>query len=452
VIRVSTASGSRVFTGTTDQQVTSHGWPAPIPYGLKLYGRSGTTHVSDYESEMVWGTADGVFDAHAYLGFGGSTSTHSVWDYRGAEIGNSTRFVYSASLRGNDQPSRTGDPRSLSEQLSMLGTVSSQGNDQTRFYGNIDGDGNVPNTATFGQARISFVNPTQWPDYNPALADNAPTAYAVIRDAPMQSIGELGYVYDPQRVIATSGGSGNPPPTILQARGGGRTLKIGQPDDLNGVTAPGARTFSAAWFNSAWRLTDLFSTDLTPDSATTVVKVSNPTSRGKLNVNGVLRDNGVAFRAALRSFNFLASPNSDPQFNGQLLSTADINNLVASIQTYLTANGPIMERGEISQLSFFKTTGALNGHSIATTNDRGREEIFRRLIEMITTRSASFTAYAIGESVRQDTNGNKTTIGQKRLAITFHVEPQVSGAPLQNSTVPHDAADSYRARRIYAPN
>jgi hypothetical protein len=229
-------------------------------------------------------------------------------------------------------------------------------------------------------------------------------------------------------------------------------LKIGQPDDLNGVTAPGGRTFSAAWFNSAWRLADLFSADLAPDSASTVVKVSDPTSRGKLNVNGVLRDNGVAFRAALRSFNFLASPNSDPLLNGQLLSTADINNLIASIQTYLTANGPIMERGEISQLSFFNTTGALNGHSIATTNDRGREEIFRRIIEMITTRSASFTVYAIGEAIRQDKNGNKTTVGQKRLAITFHIEPQVNGAPLQNSTVPYDVVDSYRARRIYAPN
>jgi hypothetical protein len=50
------------------------------------------------------------------------------------------------------------------------------------------------------------VNPTQWPDYNLAFADTAPTAYAVVRDAPIQSIGELGYIYDPQRVIATSGG------------------------------------------------------------------------------------------------------------------------------------------------------------------------------------------------------------------------------------------------------
>jgi hypothetical protein len=82
VIRVSIPSTLRIFTGTTDQQVTSHGW-SPVPYGLKLHGRSGTTHVSDYASEMVWGTANGVFDALGYLGFGGATGSHNIWDYRG---------------------------------------------------------------------------------------------------------------------------------------------------------------------------------------------------------------------------------------------------------------------------------------------------------------------------------------------------------------------------------
>jgi hypothetical protein len=67
---------------------------------------------------------------------------------------------------------------------------------------------------------------------------------------------------------------------------------------------------------------------------------------------------------------------------------------------------------------------------------------------MVTTRSASFTVYAIGEAVRQDRRGNKTTVGQKRLAITFQLEPQVVGTPLQNSTVPHAVVDSYRVKKF----
>ena len=333
----------------------------------------------------------------------------------------------------------------------MLGGVSSLGNDQTRFFSNIDGDGNIPSTSTLGRGWISFVNPAasgtnRWPDYNPTIAETPPTAYAVLRDDAMQSIGEFGYIYDPKRVIATSNGSGNPPPDILQARGGARTLKIGQPDDL--IT--GAR-FSPSWFNAAWRLTDLFSADLNR-VAGNYVAVSSPTSRGKININGVLRDNGTAFRGALRSFKFLTSPNSDPQLNGQALPNTDIDNLVTSIQSYLTTNGPLMERGEISQLSFFNTSGSLNGNSISTTNDRGREEIFRRTIEMITTRSASFTVYAMGEAIRQDTAGNKVTVGQKRLAVTFQLDPRSGGFSLQSGGLPYAVADSYRIKRIYAPN
>ena len=233
------------------------------------------------------------------------------------------------------------------------------------------------------------------------------------------------------------------------SRSGGRTLKIGQPDDVAGATR-----FTASWFNAAWRLTDLFETrpvsDPTqPPQASEMV--ATPTSRGKININGVLRDNGVAFRAALRSFNFMAAPNSDPQTNGQPLGSGEIDTLVTGIITYLTNNGPMMDRGELSQLPFFNS-GTAGGSSLATVNDRAREEIFRRTIEMITTRSASFTVYAMGEAIRQDKTGNKVTTGQKRLAVTFQLDPQVAGASLAVSTVPHAVVDSYRVKKIYAPN
>ncbi len=430
--------GTRNFTGETDELISGAA-------GLQMQGRAGSSKSTDYSTEAVWGAPNGIYEALGYVASGGDSTNTWNMDGNSSEIGSKTRFVYSYSLRGNDQPSRTGDARSLSEQLSMTGGLSSLGNDQTRFFGNISGNGVIPGTSTFGKAAISFVDTTKWSDYTQALNDAASTAYHVNRDDVMQSIGELGNIYDAARTIANNDGSASP--SILRARGGGRTLKIGQPDDL--IT--GAR-FSSTWFNAAWRLTDLF--EAKPISS----KVASATTRGKINVNGVLRDSiasdgsvipsgGAAFRAALRGYNFLTSPNGDAQLSGRALSNSEVDTLVSNLQSYLMANGPLMERGEISQLPFFNTSG------LATADDRGREEIFRRVIEMITTRSASFTVYAIGQSVRQDRAGNKTTTGQKRLAITFQLEPLSStGALLETSTTPFDSVASFRAKRIYAPN
>jgi hypothetical protein len=446
--------GQRNFTGQTDELI--NGKP-----GLQFQGRAGSsTKTTDYTTEAVWGAPTGIYEALGYVASGGGTQTWNM-DGNPAEINNKTRFVYSYDMRGNldvngnpDQPSRTGDARSLSEQLSMIGGLAALGTDQTRFYGDIAGTGVIPQKTTLGKAKIFYVDPTKWPDYAPAFADSAPTGYAIIRDDAMQSIGELGHIYDPVRTIAVN--AGGPVPSILQARGGGRTLKIGQIDDL--IT--GGR-FSTTWFNSSWRLADLFSADLTKDSSGNYLKVSNPTSRGKININGVLRDSidssgnivpggGLAFRAALRSFNFLASPNSDSQLSGKTMSDPEIDSLVSSIQTYLTTNGPMMERGEISQLPFFNS-GTAGGKSLASVNDRGREEIFRRCVEMITTRSASFTVYTLGQAIRQDKSGVKTPTGEKRLAITFQLEPRKGSTALEKSSVPYDVVDSYAVKRIYAP-
>ena len=70
---------------------------------------------------------------------------------------------------------------------------------------------------------------------------------------------------------------------------------------------------------------------------------------------------------------------------------------------------------------------------------------------MITTRSASFTVYAIGQSIRQDKNGNKTSTGQKRLAITFQLDPKKGSTLLQASLPRTTVPDNYSARRVYAP-
>ena len=442
-------TGLRTYAGRTDRKSGSE---------LRLNMIDRTTSSSDYETEIVLGNDFGILESAWGAGAIGSAISVNIDNATPPEdrLDDTKYHFRGASLKGNivTSPSptpfaTTGDPRTNAEQMRFDLNGGSANNDKTRYFSSGLNNKTAGNSS-LGAPNSTFVNPAAWIDYS-SSTQSANDAPAVIDNAALTSIGQLGNIVDPVRSPgdATGVDSDGIPFNIKLSRSGGLTFKIGQPDGLAGGTR-----FTANWFNSAWRLADLFAAR--PVSNATLPpqpseKVAPPTSIGKINVNGVLRDNGVAFRAALRSFNFAAAPNSDPQLNGRALAPADVDNLMTSITTYLTNNGPMMERGELSQLPFFNS-GTAAGGSMAAANDRGREELFRRTVEMTTTRSASFTAYVIGEAVRQDRNGNRTTVGQKRLAITFQLEPQTAGAPFQNSTAPHAVVDSYRVRKIYAPN
>jgi len=55
--------------------------------------------------------------------------------------------------------------------------------------------------------------------------------------------------------------------------------------------------------------------------------------------------------------------------------------------------------------------------------DRGREEVLRRSLEMLTTRGSIFTAYTIGQTLQVTPSG--TNVGSTcRLKRTFEIIPQ----------------------------
>jgi len=378
--------------------------------------------VSDCQARLVLGNANGIVSGLSAVGFTPSGTT-TPFNFKGQHTGNLTRFVYSTGLRGNDADSRSGDARSLTEQLSFQSfdnDITTGAGENTRFYGAIQGTGVIPGNSTLTRFFNTFVNPTKsgagaWPDYTGNFTESAATAYAVISDQPMTSIGELGHVYDPgQRRITT---------TIAAARGGGRTLKIGQPDDVIGSAA----RFSATWQNAAWRLTDV----LGVSSNRTQVELE-PTSRGKININSVGRDGGMALKSLLRNYVFPASPTSDTGTAGRVLQPNEINDIVSSISSYLTSNGPFMERGELSQISFFsgnstnlKTIGA---QPVRTSADRSREQVFRGLAEMITTRSASFAVYSVGEALQESDTGAIKAIGRSYTGSVYTITPNLPSA------------------------
>jgi hypothetical protein len=392
-----------------------------------------------------------------------------------------------------------GDPRALNEQLEILLHVPSGEDSKTAAFTRFtktdlnNGAGRAPADSSMGQPNTNNftdanpprprVSPTNWVDYTlqgtQSPQDDSPPSFAplYVRDGPMQTIGELGHLTDPARgVIANADDR-------LNSRGGGRTLRIGQPELA--ATFPGNQTNSSRTWPS-WRLADIFTTTAAGNNATApnaqgtltnalgVVRGSTNTNGavvtlpGLINPNGVLRDGGAALRAAL--YGIAGEPAAgpgDPAAQGtldlagqELVINSAATNMLARM-TNLTGTGlpagslnVLWERGEISQLTALNAGSDLFGLNMSTVFDRGREELVRRSIEMITPRGSVFTVYAIGQTL-QGTN----VTGVARMKQTFQIEPVFEftapltpGGPAEYADDSFDPAGADRiSRRFAAP-
>lgn len=441
IVRSPSPSDAREFSGFTSEMLE-------FGPGLRFLGRSGD---SDFETEVLWGSEDGAYGSHAFLPMseapsgdgpgnerevgekgegdendrqdaGEDTTGGSPFDFTGGHVSEpEMHYFAAAALRGGEE-GFTGDPRSLDEPIAFDVPKIDTRSSLLPFA-----PVRTPGPISMGIAGSPLADPETWPDYAKPLDGTAAAAPAIYADDAMVTIGELGNIYDPARDSALPGAAGMP--------GGGRTLAVGRPDEL----ANGER-FSPTWQLSAWRLVDLFS------SYVSLSPTAPATWPGRININGVLRDGGVAFRAALRRQAFAADPASDPQVANRELTESDIDELVASVLEFLEKNGPMLERGELSTISFFASNppngGSLTGVDIAKLNDRGREELFRNLVELITTRSASFTVHAVGDAIQQNADGSLQVLSRQWVRQTFEVVPEVGDAL-------RDRVTDYAARPVH---
>lgn len=449
----------RVFTGTTTKianqdyayEPAAAVWGGGPDFGydslfeISMLPRS--TTATDYRSGVLIGNNQGIIESHVGLPIGvinanaggalvarvGSSWNRNDLSHVGGNIANGqVDNVRGGGLKGNatngvsvatTKPSPfEGDPRAGLEQLEFLNYTASggaDGNNQTRYFNTI-GPGATPVFVnnTFGRPNANYVLPTNWSDVS-SINPGSINAPLFVRNGPLQTIGELGYLTDPARPYYTAGA------IPVLARGGARTLRVGQPE------LAGAGT-NLAWFTNSqtnasrtwasWRLADIF----TVTNAVTIPGLINP--------NGALRDNGAALRAALFGITFLPSPDGAPTTAGR---PANVTNVVTNLIARLTngpaaglgpgALNPMWERGEISELSVLNSSAAstlIPGLIMSNAFDRGREELVRRSIEMITTRGSIFTVYAVGQSMQ--VTGTTTNFGsQVRLKQTFEITPQI---------------------------
>jgi hypothetical protein len=443
IVHLDTAVANRIFEGETRD------WSSGAAFGgngfnryFKISLKSRSTSNTDYESAMLLGNTNGILESFVGLPIVRSNATaavpsvHFVASSAAAasvvgetpdkfSLGNQY-YAVAGSLRGNSttsaSPSSTeGDPRALNEQLEFHIYNSDASHDQTRFFSANLNNGSVPAQSTFGAPNTNFVRPTNWVDSSSTAAGSA-NAPLFVGNGALQSIGDLGHVTDPARLPGTNGVLATPP----FSRGGGRTLRIGQPEHerwYDGNQTNASRTWTS------WRLADIF-------GVSDAIKVS-----GLINPNGMLRDGGAAFRAALHGMTMLPSPDGSTNTANRAVN---VTNVVASTLARMTnligsglptgAINPFWERGEVSQLPLFNSGTTLAGVNMSNSFDRGREEVVRRSIEMITTRGSVFTVYVLGQAL-QATRFATNVIGTARLKITYEIIPEFA-TPVSDSFDP----------------
>ncbi|MEM9398990.1 MAG: hypothetical protein AAF984_02170 [Verrucomicrobiota bacterium] len=404
---------SRLFQGVTRSKNSSS------YFRLKAMPRS--TSASDYETEVLIGNDYGILESVSSVMTVLTLSLHASKEEYMEEP--EQYFFRGSSLKAGI-PSQPGDPRANHEQLYLQRYSKDFYDDQTRFFSTGLSNSKVPANSTLGVLSNKWLKSDQWVDYF-MLSTGVAYAPARMSDDKLKSVGQLGGVYDPARFIRINSEKG-----IRYSRGGGRTLKIGQSEfydeDVNpsGVWDGHDHSKSTDW--RAWRLLDIF---------TRVGEVELP---GLININGIRRDGGIAFRALFDDYVFRNIPDSDPQMAAQTLKREAVDEMLLQMKNYLdggrinilkakiekeqgstpTNNRVFWERGELSEMPVFSRGQKLCGVDLSEVLERGKEELFERIAELICTRGNVFSIYCVGQALERREDGSEiilATDAQKKL-------------------------------------
>ena len=280
----------------------------------------------------------------------------------------------------------------------------------------------VPVDPVKGNPPLSTTLPPDRIASSYATSDNQ--APFVIRKGPMISIAELGNIIDPAQVDDSleAPSAGSPKQTVF-CSGGGRTLRIGQPE------------FHAASPKYDWDLPrkravdliDLFTVSGPGRPADPGDKVANALAQkglaGRINVN-------TAPHSVLTALFTGLAVTSDRRFTNSTLSAASVEKLAAMLEN----QRPFSRLSDLRLL----TTDLVNAESytpplgrnvpgssppVADVFDRAREEAFGKVIGHCVLQTRTFRLHVIGESV---TTKGKTS-SRTLLECLIRLIPDDSG-------------------------
>ena len=241
-----------------------------------------------------------------------------------------------------------------------------------------------------GTAPASLNTPPSAVTSSDTAADAA-NAVSCIRNGPMQSIGELGHIYDEAQAaddLTAPTGTTSSSPFVS---GGGRTLRIGQPEFSSTIAG-------ASWNTNGKRaveLLDIFTVNTTNQSSPTY-----PALQGRINVN-------TAPQAVLEALFYNIAPTADALYQNSV-----ITNVPALAQSIVT-NRPFnklsdlykITPGLVNATNYSPTLGAnlatnsANPYPQAPVFDRAREEVFGKMVGLCAVQSRSFRVYIVGQSL-----------------------------------------------------
>lgn len=267
---------------------------------------------------------------------------------------------------------------------------------------------NLIASTTNDKPKYYVPEPTRSPDMNDPLE-----AVSIIRDGPMRTIGELGYIYDP-----AIPGDGYQVPDVRR-RGGFRTLAIGSA--FGEATGPNSLS-QVNETNRASRLLELFTADK---------------NRSGILLNSVLRDPAnLPWRALLTNLRTQTNSTPNPTFpaprdkNFPLAALVNSDAMIDALSTRARTSTPFLFLGQLGDLPIFNEGATLfeNYFSIAATPknievmDRGREEIFRHLAEQLTLKGSVYRVYVIGQAGRMNPDDKFVIRGTQRMMRLYELE------------------------------
>ncbi|HEY5707479.1 MAG TPA: hypothetical protein VIS96_18115 [Terrimicrobiaceae bacterium] len=216
--------------------------------------------------------------------------------------------------------------------------------------------------------------------------DAVAAAPAVLGNKAMRSVGELGHIFDPaQAADDLSAPISSELPYNNKISGGGRSLRIGQPEFRSGTTD--------SWDTNGRRAIELI--DLFTVNATNSGSGGYPAAAGRINPNTATPE-------------VLAAVLSGIQISSDRAIPVSSLNSVAAIAANIVSNRPYSVLSDLHKVMNSFATGANYTPAFpvsiggGTTNlaamDRVREEAFGKLVQHLTVQSRTYRIIAVGEA------------------------------------------------------
>ncbi len=242
------------------------------------------------------------------------------------------------------------------------------------------------------------------------------TAPLFLRHGPMNSIVELGNINDPAQAddlgAAPAAGSSENRASIY-ASGGGRTLRVGQPEFPYWDT-PGKRAID---------LIDLFTVATTNNRSAAIARDEQTSASSSLWRQGLINVN-TASTQVLTSLFYQITPTSDQRFTNSSISLTTAQELAA----YLQKQRPYEKLSDLSIMTpllanattytpSLSTNVLIGGKPLAAVFDRAREEGFGKFISLCTLQSRAFRVYILGETLNAQGERSATALLEASILL-----------------------------------